>query len=266
MWYSPERGVYTGIVSIKYFFEDREGSALSDFFCVSYENRENIVFTSGSGNLLPCAAEHLKEPENIAFVYLDTVPNNPCTERIYNDLALLSKATGYRCVVLPIVCVEYYFLKSLVGSDVIKDKYLVDLCISKRYYLNQSLLKPHSPDSYNTFERFCKMLCEYSLYRCASIRRRGKLRSSHHYTVDRCPCTEKDPSCIERDKSLLDKSIKFVSMFPYIPRGSAIRRRVASLKEAWYVHRLAVKEFNSWSARYSAADPGTTFLTLKPIH
>lgn len=251
---------------MKYFFEDQEGSALSEFLRISYGRREDIVFTAGAGNLLVYAEEHLKNPENVAVVYLDTVPNNLSTEDIYKELAGLSKATDYHCVVIPIVCVEYYFLKSLVGSTVIKDKRLVDLCVLKDYYLHESSLKMHSAKSYDTFERFCKMVCEYSLYRCASIRRRGKLAKSHYYTKDHCPCCSKDAACVEPNKSLMEKSSKFVSMFPCIPQGGVVKRRIATLEEAWQKHRSLVEELNAWSARYSAAEPGTTFLRLNPIH
>ena len=263
---STESWGYTGIVSMKYFFEDREGSALSVFLRIPYGQREDIVFTAGSGNLETYVGKHLENQENTAVVYLDTVPNNLSTADIYRELATLSRATNYRCVVIPIVCVEYYFLRSLVGSTVIKDKSLVNLCVSKNYYLGESSLKKHSLKSYDTFERFCKMVCEYSLYRCASIRRSGKLSESHHYTNDACPCHGKDTVCVEPDKSLLEKASKFVSMFPCIPCGGAVKRRVADLEEAWNAHRLLVKEFNSWSALYSVAEPKTTFLTLKPIH
>lgn len=252
-------------MSMRYFFEDREGSALSEFLRIPYGKREDIVFTEGSGNLETYVGKHLESPENTAVVYLDTMPNNLSTADIYTELACLSRAANYRCVVIPIVCVEYYFLRSLTGSTVVKDKHLVDLCVSKNYYLNESSLKTHSIKSYDTFERFCKMVCEYSLYRCASIRRTGKLSKSHHYTNDHCPCCGKDSACVEPDKLLLEKASKFVSMFPCIPRDGEVKRRVGTMEEAWEEHRRLVREFNAWSSLYSAMAPKDTFLTLTPI-
>lgn len=50
-----------GIVNMKYFFEDWEGSALFESLRVPYGKRGDIVFTEGSGNLAIYVVEFRRE-------------------------------------------------------------------------------------------------------------------------------------------------------------------------------------------------------------
>lgn len=110
------------------------------------------------------------------------------------------------------------------------------------------------------------MLCEYALYKCASINKRGALKPTHTYTREDCPCGTKDISCVESDKTLEDKAKLFVSAFPCNPRGGLVGRRVATMDAAWEEHRMLIEGFNAWSHLYSLANPNENFLTLTPMH
>lgn len=253
-------------MNIKYFFEDKESSALSKLFRIIYKGREDIVFVNGSGNLCKPVSKHLQSSDSLAYVYLDTVPNNLATLAVYTQLKQLSIDTDYRCVVIPIICAEYYYLKSLGLSTVIKHTGAVQLCLTKRYYLDSEYLEKRSEGSYKTFERFCKMLCEYALYRCASINRRGALKPTHTYTTEKCPCSTKDAPCVETGKSLEEKAKLFVSEFPCIPRNEFVERRAVAWDTAWEDHRRLIEGFNAWSRLYSLERPDETFLVLTAIH
>lgn len=96
-----------------YFFEDDPDSDLSSFYRLAYPSRADIVFVSGVANLLSRVESFLEREENLAIVLIDLVPDNTQLEMRYRELADLSTRTGFRCVVLPIVCAEYYYLRSL---------------------------------------------------------------------------------------------------------------------------------------------------------
>lgn len=72
-------------------------------------------------------------------------------------------------------------------------------------------------------------------------------------------------SCKESECTLMDKAVRYVSKFPCIPAGSNIQRRIATIGEAWDMHRALVAAFNSWSCIFSERDPHGTYITLIPI-
>mgnify|MGYP000110956930 CR=1 FL=1 len=105
----------------------------------------------------------LEESSECAVVFLDSVPQNE--QVLSNYKALVGVASMYpdRVIPLPIVCAEYYFLKSLQYQPVFKDKELVEFCLSKKYYKDLPHLIGHEHHAV-TFERFCKFVCPLIIF------------------------------------------------------------------------------------------------------
>lgn len=251
---------------VRYFFEDHEDSLLPSFFLGAYNDVCRFTFSKGKDNLVPLVEAYLESTEQeTALVYLDTVVDNPYTVQNYADLRALSIQHDYRCIVLPIVCAEFYYLQSLKDSGLVKDADIYNVCLEKRYYRTHPYLQSHSKGSYSTFERLCKFLCDQNLYKCASVARDGKTKCPpHRYTKEDCHCSGAYPQCREID--LQDKRRNFLRAYHYIPRGAGYKDlRVGSADDAWAAHRELVQQYNTWVEFYRKADPNTTYTTIRYI-
>lgn len=190
---------------------------------------------------------------NFAAVYMDLVPDN---------LAALSEKYAYRCLVLPIVCAEYYYLKCLGSVGLCRD-IEVHTCVECRRYPSAAWLATHNNQSYSNYERLCKLFAERSLYSCASISRTGRVKKSHHYTLADCLCIVSKNVCGKHESSLERKALAYVSSFPYPPYIKELGKRKATERERWEVHRRCVAAFNRWSEELSGE--GLTCFKIRPI-
>lgn len=246
-------------MSMRYFFEDNGDAALSRFFIQVYKDRDDVVFTQGDANLQYTVTEFLlAHHTNVAIVYLDLVPDNIELKRFYKNLKALSVQMDYRCIVIPIVCAEFYYTKHLLACDICKEGVVLASSILQRSYPSPAWLSKHSPKSYSNYEHLCKLFADRMAHSCARIPRTGKIKREHRYTIRDCLCG----GCHKSDAILEQKALAYVKEFPYPPYSPLLGFRQATEEERWEAHRECVAEFNAWSDELSKSRP---CFKIKPI-
>jgi len=247
-----DEGGYNRPMTRKFYFEDDEASEIPQLFLAAYENTHNIVFTKGSGNIAALVERELEHSDVEVIAFLDLVPNNRLLRNAYNDLSALSKMYEYRCIALPIVCSEYYYLRSLQGSTVIRDSLKGFEYLDKVEFYKQPFLSKHKKSSYFSFERYCKLLCDDYLHPCARIRRKGS-NANHRYCTSNCLCDTAFDICAPQ--TLENKSKKLLTQYPATPYCSlhACTCR-ASTEDVWNLHRQLVDEYNVWESKISTTE------------
>lgn len=97
-----------------YVFEDDERDPISQLFRMAYDNSvsSKFIYVRGGGNIYS-KVESLLNYKDIILVYLNTIPGNKETLKIYNKLSMLSRKNNRSIIVLPILGAEYYFIKSI---------------------------------------------------------------------------------------------------------------------------------------------------------
>lgn len=237
-----------------YLFEDASDADLSKFFLVSYapEATKSIFFSGGNGNLCSVAKKLLNAHKSESLVvYMDLIPNNQNVVAVYDSLRVLCKSYPDRMVIIPLVCAEYYYLRSLPYSSLALDLVLYKHCVSKIPYWDLPQLKSgvHKPKSYASFEKLCKLICDSYLLKCCRIPRRGRIKESHIYTVKQCKCEAPLREC--RPTSVLEKSRRLLSQYPCVPLGSKHAvSKTFSFEDAKKLHVKLVREFNVWAQLY----------------
>lgn len=237
-----------------YLFEDASDADLSKFFLVSYapEATQSIFFSGGNGNLCSSAKKLLTTHKSESLVvYMDLIPNNQNVVAIYDSLRVLCRSYRDRMVIIPLVCAEYYYLRSLPCSSLALDQELYKYCVNKIPYWDLPQLKNggHRQKSYASFEKLCKLICDSYLSRCCRIPRRGRIKESHVYTVKQCKCDTALEEC--RTLSVLEKSRRLLSQYPCVPLGSKHTvSKTFSFEDAKKLHIKLIREFNVWARLY----------------
>lgn len=177
------------------------------------------------------------------------VPGNEHITRIYWKLKELSHDNDYRLVVIPIVCSEYYLIKSvLYFNDIIKiDKDCISLDVP--YFMNQVFVNKIKDTSLkngcNTFEKYCKALLKLNdnkLCICTDSDVDGEMYGMFIHSD--CICCKSYATCKDNAR-IFDKALKFANLYPCIPSGSmAVEKNVLSIEEVWELHKRLVTEFN----------------------
>lgn len=233
-----------------YFYEDKKSSLLPKLLMKLYQDRNDIIFTGGAGNLSVDVKAALEESSECAVVFLDSVPQNE--QVLSNYKALVGVASMYpdRVIPLPIVCAEYYFLKSLQYQPVFKDKELVEFCLSKKYYKDLPHLIGHEHHAV-TFERFCKFVCRDYLHRCCYIRTKGRTPEDIRvYNVRDCRCEKCLEGCVDAD--ILEKARRLAAQYPCVPVNPlGGTTKVLTWSDLKTLHRKLVAEFNTWAISYN---------------
>lgn len=129
---------------------------------------------------------------------MDMIPGNKETAKIYKSLRDMSFKSQYRLVVLPVVCMEYYLVKSLKASQVMKSQAGVDICINKDVYFDSPLIVTDIDKSFvKNFEKYCKLILIKNLKKCASHSgKTTEVRYGKYYLKD-CFCQYEETECIE---------------------------------------------------------------------
>ena len=92
---------------------------------------------------------------------LDLVPGNSSIVATYRNLKAVCKAYVNRAIVIPVVCMEYYFIKSIAAVNItlFKDHKIVTDCIEKKTFFESALIETREDFDYcKYFERFCKLI------------------------------------------------------------------------------------------------------------
>lgn len=245
-----------------YIFEDNENADISVLFKEAYrEYNRNLkfIYVMGNGRLYSEAKKQLElcNNEEVA-VYMDMIPCNPDCAKIFRELSKLSRKNNYRVIIMPIVCAEYYMIKSLEDKDFINDEHIK--CINKEQHFKSDLLKN---DNYaakycKNFEKYCKYILKFTSKRdCIKPMNVDKKIRGEYYRQD-CLCSKPDNEC--KSLSLINKSLALLSQYQYVP---ALTGRVTS--DAWEIHRKLVEEYNNFVTKYREADSTGKYEYVKPI-
>lgn len=229
-----------------FVFEDNEEDIISKFFKKAYPDNiaNTFVYAKGNGNIKSIVNNLLISTTDEIVVYLDTIPGNKETAKIYKALRDISIKSNYRLIILPLVCMEYYLIKALKDSQVMRDPTGVDICINKDLYFNSPLISsPDDKDFVKNFEKYCKLILIKNLKECASHSGKTTVDCYGAYYHNDCLCKYKEADCIM--ERLLSKLSVFLSQFECIPEGSILNNiRRLSVDNLWDIHRKLVQYYN----------------------
>ena len=251
-----------------FVFEDKKNDLLSVLFRYAY-SESDFVYAEGNGNLVSLAEKYLDSTDDIITVFLDTIPDNKVTADIYNDLRRLSLRNNLRVLVLPIVCAEYYFIRTLpkcyTGSIS-----AMGVCLNKEYWRNCNFVSSDDKKFVKNFEKFCKLFLKKDIIDCIRTSRGkdndNKLYGFYYLKDCLCDCS----SNICNEISLRNKAIKFVSQYPIFPKenflGCLSCFGSCDIKRLWLIHRKLVDEYNNFVEKYRKIDNSFSYKTIRYIN
>lgn len=254
-----------------YIFEDNEEDIQCKFFAQGYpkEVSKTFLYAKGNGNIYDIAEHYLKNTSEMIMAYLDMVPGNRDIITIYNKLRKLSLDNNDRFVVMPLICAEYYLIKSLVESQVMEDHTGVDICINKDVYMNSPLIKTQNDVQFcKNFEKYCKLILIKNLRTCANHSGKETNPNYGNYYLKDCLCNVGD--FFFKEEKNYNKVRRYLREFEYIPENSYIEVQVnksLKIEELWAIHRKLVTEFNEMVDYYRENDTVTSkkYKKIRPI-
>lgn len=235
---------------IFYLSEDECNSPFIKLFNDSYGG-EPLIGTDGNQNLLDAVC-FAAEGGNQVIVYMDMVPGNKKLLTIYRDIFDLYYKRGIDVVVLPIVCSEYAFIRSVEGLDgPIRLKTGLEEVLSKSVsYANSEIARRNHLGPNKTFEKFCKLFCKVCMRSCCSTTGSASDIKEKDYYRDDCGVGSECKRCQLRLR-LIEKSGLYVQQFPVVPSGCAsIQTYTLSWSDVIAVSHRLVDEYNCWSDSY----------------
>lgn len=121
-----------------FIFEDNKDDIISEFYRRAYNNNisNKFIYSNGNSFIPDISTNLLKNTNDSIVVFIDMIPGNKSIIEIYKKLHNISKANNFRLIVLPIICAEYYLIKSLYKSQVLKNTEGIDICINREFYGN----------------------------------------------------------------------------------------------------------------------------------
>ena len=142
-------------------FEDKKEKAMSILFKLGYPNdkSDNFIFAGGNARIEKEIRKNIDKTDFI-IVLIDVVPDNECAISIYRNLLDLEQCEfKEKLFILPIICAEYYFIKSIKKLDIGRNKESIDWCISRKFYKHDSEIKSEQDLlKCKNFEKYCKFV------------------------------------------------------------------------------------------------------------
>lgn len=224
-------------------FEDDGNDCLSKLFRESYseEVSKEFVYLKGIGHVINTISNLLLVSTDTIVIFMDIVPDNRSIRKVYTELRLLSIRNNYRIIVIPIVCSEYMFLKSIRDFGLVTNTEVMKCCMNKKpYYHLLDLFEDGR--KIRTFEKFCKAILTEYVPDCI-FRNSKDNKEYNYYFANGCSCSE----CLYSHSSLsvIDKSLRFISKFPCVPAGSVLKDPVNFyIEDIWTIHRKCIAELN----------------------
>ena len=233
-----------------FVFEDMESDLLSKLFMSAY-SKNSFIYANGNGNIINRVTDLLENSGDIIIVYLDTIPDNKDTIDIYSNLKRLSRKNDFRIIVMPIVCAEYYFIKSLPDFSFVSHLGL-DVCRNKSYWKDSSLVEDSDRKFTRNFEKFCKLILLKCVKNCIRRSRYDNNLYGFYYTLD-CFCSKSEDNC--KEINIVDKAISYVKQYPIVPNNNFLgEHNFLSFDDFWEVHRTLVDDFNCMVDTYRKYD------------
>lgn len=241
---------------MSWMFEDKRTSRLSELFTHLYSESVHLQFdfTGGIDNAMTKLLNEVPTSTDTYILVMDIIPDNPHLYHIYDRLAELSKMNNYRLLIIPIVCAEYNFIKSIADLDLITDQEILYCCLDKQPYYKY-LNKFSHPRDVRTFEKFCKhILIDFAKDCVTTSRTDGKdwinPKFGFFCTKD-CPCDKAEGNC--KSLSQNTKALNYLRQFPCIPgRSLLITSDKLDESELWDLHREGINEVNKMIDTFDA--------------
>lgn len=213
-----------------FVFEDNGSDLLSQLFKAAYpsEKADRFVFVKGNGEFKRKVQELLENSKDMIAVFMDVIPDNICTAQLYDTLRNTSKRNNHRVIVFPLVCSEYYFVKSIVKYPYLFKTFQgVDFCINKKFYANSPLLNDAKSIAFaKNFEKYCKLvLLNHNVVIDCVRHSRGEYNENYqygYYYLKDCLCECCRDVC--NNKSLIQKSLDYIAEFPCAPSGALTKK------------------------------------------
>ena len=250
---------------IHYIFEDEQDDILSILFRYSYDAeycKRYFHYSRGNGNIIRMAESILNNNlgDKVA-IFIDMIPGNESCSDLYKMLTRFTKRHlgEDRVLVFPVVCSEYYFIRSLaMYTNLLERNNDIEIALNKgnytksNIYLNSFNAK-NGKNKCKNFEKFCKFILLNYLYNCAR-HSRGHGESINeqyglYYTKD-CSCSDCKYNCL--GNSLETKSKQLLSMWDCIPGNSIHDGIHISWQEAKLVINKLVDDYNSMCKKYDS--------------
>jgi len=238
---------------MKFLFEDNREDQLSQLFLYLYQDSpvlDDIIYTEGNAALSDFAEEFLRSGEKVV-AFLDVLPGNVEIWRIYFDLCKLSATFNYNLIVIPIVSAEHCFLKSVIGTALVKDVEALQSCVDLQPMYHPNVVSTEQDRKFcKTYEKYCKLVLRKCLYSCFKT----KL------------FTTRDCVIIEKVLTLEEKATNLLRHYPCFPPGS--RAKDANLiywDDIWDIHRKCIDNVNTLNNKFQEAGKPGRYKTYKYI-
>lgn len=231
---------------IRFLTEDKSDYPLVYLFNKAYG--DDVLYCSDSNTRLYKKAKSLAKDGSQVIVYMDMVPDNEFLVGLYRRVFSLYSKDNLDVVIMPIVCAEYLFIRSVVGvaGTVSSTVCLDEILIKSPTYRSSALAASHIDDEHFNFEKFCKAFCKecLSLDCCAIDLSNSDVCHERRYFKGDCLCS----SCQTR-MSLRDKSIRFLGEYPVVPSAGRFDVGEISWGTVIDISRSLVDEYNKWAIR-----------------
>lgn len=208
---------------------------------------------------------YLINTNDTIIVYMDMIPGNKDCITIYNRLKKVSKDNDFRVIIFPIVCAEFYMLKSIKNTQLFIDYKEVLQCINKQPHILSKLMDSTDKAKYcKNFEKYCKYLLKFGVKKHC-IKPYNKITDENgEYYRNSCLCELATSECAMLN--ILDKSVQLLNQYRYVPSGSyAKNKRCMTDEEAWCVHKKLVENYNEFVENYRVADHKSSLNKYKNI-
>ena len=149
-----------------YLFEDSPKSFLSLLYKLGFESSiaDRMVFNSSCGEISKISKYYIEHTSSMVYAFIDVIPDNPRTVFEFKRVWKLYCKHPDRLRIIPIVCSEYYFLKSIQGTNLVINTELLNFCLySKCHLLDTKWVSSKSGDT--NFEQYCKHVVKNSACR-----------------------------------------------------------------------------------------------------
>ena len=240
-----------------YLFEDDSRDILSKLYMEAYPEkmRRNFIYVRGNGELYKTAKNYLQYSD--IAVFIDMVPDNDTCREIYIDLVGLSKDKNIknRLLIFPIVCSEFYMIKSLYKYTQYIDKHHADvnICLNKGDYRKSSIYI-HKGKPCKSFEKYCKAVLIRHVTDCVKHTSRfddGTTNEKYGlYYCEDCLCDKSSDTC--EVKGLKKKAIELLSVYDIVPSNSLAINKTCIDNDIINIHRKLVDDYNAMLAKYEA--------------
>lgn len=241
-----------------YLFEDKQSTQLSTLFREAYptEVSSRFCYANGNAKLKETANRLLREyPEESVLVFIDIIPDNKWTVSLYNELVTEYTKSGRRILPVPVVCSEFYFIRSIAHLPICLDEDALRLCVEELPWRDSFLAVTNKNKKFcRNFEKFCKLYLLKAVKDCAKSTPGEDASNTEYdvfYTQD-CLCAEPTSQC--GHISVADKARRYVAQFPCYPKGTVNLAGTGALdmhkfirlnRLLCYYHNQKIKEFDT---------------------